>query len=54
MTETARCLVAEAPCWLLVRELLRVGGIAPDSLTIGRGCLDTVPRAQGRTRMAST
>jgi len=26
-------------------ELVRVDGITPDSLTLGRGCLDTVPRA---------
>jgi hypothetical protein len=26
-------------------ELVRIDGITPDALTVGRGCLDTVPRA---------
>ena len=26
-------------------ELIRVDGITPDAITVGRGCLDTVPRA---------
>ncbi|MGY6535285.1 MAG: phage tail protein [Pararhodobacter sp.] len=28
-------------------ELVRVDGIAPDAITVGRGCLDTLPRAHG-------
>ena len=26
-------------------ELIRIDGITPDTITVGRGCLDTVPRA---------